>query len=107
MRTGLDGLNCNVGGFDIYSSHACFSSRQSSGLSVCREAGAFTSFTARAHRFMHLSRLMGVFAYSLFICPPERGRVLILMAPQSPRLACNNEDSTFNNLDGQIKKRIQ
>lgn len=35
------------------------------------------------------------------------GCVLILMAPQSPRLACNNEDSTFNNLDRQIKKRIQ
>lgn len=35
------------------------------------------------------------------------GCVLILMAPPSPRLACNNEDSTFNNLDGQIKKRIQ
>lgn len=35
------------------------------------------------------------------------GCVVILMAPLNPRLACNNEDSTFNNLEGQIKKRIQ
>lgn len=44
-RARLDGLNCNIPGFNNYSSHACFSSRQSIHLSVCREAGEFTSFT--------------------------------------------------------------
>lgn len=43
----------------------------------------------------------------LVYLPTRTGCVLILMAPPSPRLACNNEDSTFNNLDRQIKKRIQ
>ena len=43
----------------------------------------------------------------LVYLPTGTGRVLILMAPPSPRLACNNEDSTFNNLDRQIKTGIQ
>lgn len=73
MRTRLDGENCCIHRFHIYSSHACFSSRQTASLSVCREAGGFTSSTVCVHGFMHLSRLMWVFAYSLFICPPERG----------------------------------
>lgn len=56
-----------------------------------------------------------VYTYTAHVCvclqlvdlATRTGCVLILMAPQSPRLACNNEDSTFNNLDRQIKKRIQ
>lgn len=40
----------------------------------------------------------------LVYLPSKTGCVHILMAPPSPRLACNNEDSTFNNLDRQIKR---
>ncbi len=65
------------------------------------------------HVVMHFLRRVSVhlsqFVYLLTSCLSAQRApcVLILMAPQSPRLARNNEDSTFNNLDRQIKKRIQ
>lgn len=83
MRTRLDEVNSNVQGsiyikwYIRYSSHAFFfPSKQVISLSVCREASEFTPLTcvrACVYEFLHLSRLMWVFAYSLFICPPEQG----------------------------------
>lgn len=74
-------------------------------------------YRCRAALSFHLPPFRLVFksfiATFVYIClqlvylPTGMRRVLILMAPPSPRLACNNEDSTFNNLDRQIKKRIQ
>lgn len=58
--------------------------------------------------FIHVSPSSYVcICLQLVYLPTRTGCVLILMASPSPRLACNNEDSTFNNLDRQIKKRIQ
>lgn len=105
-RARLDGVNCNIHRFNRYSSHACFSSRQNISLSVCREAGEFTSFTVCTRVCAPVSAHVRI-CLQLVYLPTRTGCVLILMAPQSPRLAFNNEDSTFNNLDRQIKKRIQ